>query len=462
MNKNLLHLIALIGSTSTSALYAQGIVVTPGAHLVGQNIGTNQLHLVVNDGGVINDGTVDLGNATTVQMVGNAGTNASSIGGLGTTNVQNLTIDKATNDVAMSSNIAVAGDLTFVSGNLLLNGFTLDLLNSGNLINETDLANASGQNDGEIKRQINLNAPNNVNPGNIGFELSSTVNMGNLTVWRRYEQFSVTPSEQTINRYFDVVADNGTGLNASVKVYYFVEDLNGANENDLYLWNTLDNGATWNFLGRDALNTSQQYVQKDGVQNIGRISVTTVNSPLPMDLVSFKATLVNNDGLLNWITVKEESGSHFDVQRSFDGSNFVAIGKVNCAPGATGAEQNYSFTDKDLFGGKHFYRLRMVDKDGKFSYSPIEILELPAYKNKILSVHPVPSMDKVYITLAYNTKAATTLTIFDISGKVVTQKPIQLEKGINKIELSLANFPDGAYQARLGLPEFGVIKLVRQ
>ncbi|HZW38037.1 MAG TPA: T9SS type A sorting domain-containing protein [Ignavibacteriaceae bacterium] len=86
----------------------------------------------------------------------------------------------------------------------------------------------------------------------------------------------------------------------------------------------------------------------------------------PVELISFNAVVT--DGIeLNWSTASETNNKGFEVQRSYDNSNFISIGFVNGA-GTSSENKSYSFVDKSLKPGTYFYRLKQIDFDGSYKY----------------------------------------------------------------------------------------------
>lgn len=106
---------------------------------------------------------------------------------------------------------------------------------------------------------------------------------------------------------------------------------------------------------------------------------------LPVNLLSFTGSLQPDKQVyLKWETAEEQHTSHFSVERSTDGARFVAIGKVKAA--GTGAH-SYHFTDPSPAAGNNYYRLRMIDTDGKFSISKLVHIRA-AYSNIAVRIAP--------------------------------------------------------------------------
>ncbi|MEP6674928.1 MAG: hypothetical protein ABJA78_07225 [Ferruginibacter sp.] len=96
---------------------------------------------------------------------------------------------------------------------------------------------------------------------------------------------------------------------------------------------------------------------------------------LPVNLINFSGYLNNNEVVLKWQTSSEQNYSHFEVERSANGSSFEKIGLVT-ANNNSNTLLNYSFIDVNPVSGTNAYRLKNVDKDGKFTYSSVINIKL--------------------------------------------------------------------------------------
>ncbi|HEY4337952.1 MAG TPA: discoidin domain-containing protein, partial [Puia sp.] len=109
--------------------------------------------------------------------------------------------------------------------------------------------------------------------------------------------------------------------------------------------------------------------------NNSALSTLTVDnytqaSPLPIGLSSFTGKRTGSSVVLQWTTQTEQNAANFVVERSVDGTHFASIATVR-AEGNSNTPQDYTATDERPAKGINYYRLRMVDLDGRFSYSPV-------------------------------------------------------------------------------------------
>jgi hypothetical protein len=88
---------------------------------------------------------------------------------------------------------------------------------------------------------------------------------------------------------------------------------------------------------------------------------------LPVKLLSFTATKKGNKSFLEWKTDQEVNFNYYDLERSGDGSNFSKIATIY-----PNGFNKYQFTDLNTLSGANFYRLKMVDLSGAYTYSTIQ------------------------------------------------------------------------------------------
>lgn len=117
---------------------------------------------------------------------------------------------------------------------------------------------------------------------------------------------------------------------------------------------------------------------------------------LPVELAFFNAKSFNNHHLLSWQTVSENNNSHFNIERSNDSKTWINIGRVS-GNGTTQQTHSYSFNDNTPKSGISYYRLKQVDYDGHFSYSPIKHVSKKSLQ-PLIYPNPVGNM----LTIGFN------------------------------------------------------------
>ena len=137
---------------------------------------------------------------------------------------------------------------------------------------------------------------------------------------------------------------------------------------------------------------------------------------LPVSLLSFTATKQQQSVLLNWQTVNEINNSYFSIERSNNSRTFTEINKVYAKEIAQ-QKQSYTTTDTKPLQGINYYRLKQVDKDGKFTYSKIASVFFD--DDLKITVRPNPANNFIYVDgLKENISANVSIT--DVNGKTVS------------------------------------------
>ena len=158
------------------------------------------------------------------------------------------------------------------------------------------------------------------------------------------------------------------------------------------------------------------------------------SSVLPINLLRFNASKQNGATTLVWATANEQNSSHFEIERSSDGVNFIVLDKIKAAGNSTSLI-NYTFKDKNPASGLNYYRLKEVDLDGKLFYSTIQVVD---FKNDFIILQT--TLVKDFIDVRTSELKETTLYFFNNYGQkmlVVNGKGQQL--------INVSNFPTGVY-----------------
>lgn len=168
--------------------------------------------------------------------------------------------------------------------------------------------------------------------------------------------------------------------------------------------------------------------------------------PLPLTLINFSGEVVATGNELNWQTSSEENTAYFEVQRAAAGSSaFADLGQV-AAAGNSSLIRQYSYTD--VLATTHpvySYRLKMVDVDGRYTYSPVVTLQ-PAVPSLSVSLSPNPFVQPVSLTVGSPAAGMATVVVLGMNGARLAERSIVLQKGDNALDVSLiAGLPQGIY-----------------
>ena len=165
-----------------------------------------------------------------------------------------------------------------------------------------------------------------------------------------------------------------------------------------------------------------------------------VAAPLPLTLMDFKGKKENDNIILQWRTASENNSSRFEIERSPDGINFSTLASV-AAAGNSSILRYYEYFDKLALTGKNYYRLKMVDIDGRFTYSRTIMIELTS-KTQIVVSNPFSNQ----ITVRFSKPPSGTIQIAlaDVSGKMIIAKLVKAEQQI-QFDISNMHLSKGVY-----------------
>jgi hypothetical protein len=337
-----------------------------------------------------------------------------------------------------------------------LHGTTVDLGGPGSTaaIRETGGGRFTG---GTLTAVRTLDAPSSATPAGLGITVSTAADLGDVTVTRGHTVQTAANGNASIARYYDIsVAQNNSGLNATLRLRYADAELNGIGESDLELFKSTDGGATWSREGADSRDAQFNLVTLSGVESFSRWTLGGASSPLPVELASFTGAQTDTGVRLSWRTASETANAGFRVQRrSGAADSWEKVGFVESrAEGGTSTDaQSYRFTDADLpFAADSIaYRLQQVDTDGTTSLSePVTIARSVVGEAQLLGTYPNPARSRATVRFALPDGAADArLELFDVLGRRVETLARNPEPGRHERTVSVSTLSSGVYFLRL-------------
>lgn len=194
---------------------------------------------------------------------------------------------------------------------------------------------------------------------------------------------SVLTSSYTVNLFVGVPQDGVYTLRVSQLVNF--------TSNQLFLTDALLNtsvlltpSTVYSFY-QTKFNTNGSY----GTSTRFALLFEPTSGPLPVTLTDFTAQAQPPGVALTWHTASELHSAYFAVERSADGKSFTELGRV-AAAGTSSQAHAYTFSDPLPQPGTGYYRLRQVDLDGSFTYSPVRVVAGPLAAQESL-VFPNPA-----------------------------------------------------------------------
>jgi hypothetical protein len=165
--------------------------------------------------------------------------------------------------------------------------------------------------------------------------------------------------------------------------------------------------------------------------------------PLPVELSRFSGEIKRESNFLTWTTASEHKTAHFLLERSLNGGGWTAIGEVP-AMGNSSEVHDYSYTDSDPLPAA-YYRLNIVDTDGKHQISNIIYLVRPEKTLSISRVFPSPTAGTSTLEFVSGQEEAVQVMVYDFTGRLVLTMPFEAQNGVNQAEIDLNFVHAGLY-----------------
>ncbi|MBS1599196.1 MAG: T9SS type A sorting domain-containing protein [Bacteroidetes bacterium] len=138
-------------------------------------------------------------------------------------------------------------------------------------------------------------------------------------------------------------------------------------------------------------------------------------SLLPVSINDFTAEYISNHVELVWSTSEEINFDHFSIERSTDGANWQSIGIVYSKYSSTG--NTYDFSDGAYLDNTAYYRLQIVDKDGRTSYTKIISIDAGTTAS-LVSIYPNPVTNLTF-NIKLSSADATVVNVFTMDGRLL-------------------------------------------
>lgn len=159
---------------------------------------------------------------------------------------------------------------------------------------------------------------------------------------------------------------------------------------------------------------------------------------LPVQLVDFTAKPFNNNVQLQWLVNNEVNIHNYTIEFSEDGKSFSTIGNVAATP-IQAIEKRYGFVHSGAVNGKNYYKIKMIDNDGNYTYSSIRVV---VFYNNYVTVFPNPFYSRLNVKTS--SLATSTAELFDASGKMLLRKAF-----FSNTTLNVDHLAQGIYIVRV-------------
>ncbi len=197
-----------------------------------------------------------------------------------------------------------------------------------------------------------------------------------------------------------------------------------------------------NLVAGDSIpNTASIYFDFNiAVPTNNAFTIVENNSTLPLHLLNFSGVYRDGNAVLNWSTVNEFDFEKFEIERSTNGSNYNSVG-LQYANGNINVS-NYQFKDNlSASGGNIFYyRLKLIDRDGRFTYSQVLLIRRDNRGISGIRVTPNPVIyGQALVMMSSNADNTIRLNVFDNAGRIVLKQRNNIFQGNNSIIINNLN-----------------------
>lgn len=268
--------------------------------------------------------------------------------------------------------------------------------------------------------------------GNASMEATSTFNLKSASFLSAGDGSSASAAFIKFNGGTLNVYDNSYVTALNKNNYYFNWNNYNANGNSTKTTNTNMNCGT---TGKNACSAPVIY----GPMTASSIGVSS-NATMPVKLSAFNVKLNGAVVNISWVTDAEQKSSRFEIERSADGLNWTKVGTVK-AQGNSTIKTSYTFNDVLKFTAAMSYRLKMVDQDESFEYSPIKSIRTAAGTSE-MKVYPNPATEYVVISSVSNSNV--NVQLINFNGQVVKQI-----NGNGNVMMSVNGVVTGSYAVKV-------------
>lgn len=401
------------------------------------------------------------------------GTNGEqTIGGSTTTTFSYLIVDKTSGELKLDNNINIANFIDLDDATNLadinLNGFNITFGASAFVVEDLgnnkiikDLTATSESNDGGalIFPSTTVDGTS-TNLRGSGLYLRTTGGSYPVTFTRQHYRGGGINGGGGIKRIYKI---SGTPtISTTLRIYYATDELADITidaNTVLFRW-TSANG--WLKAGDANAGFSNGtngsgYIEATNVTGFSDWTIASTTSPLPISLLTFVGKKLNDtQALLSWVTATETNNKGFYLEKSNQATDFQTVAFIDGA-GNSNTTKSYHFTDMN-FQASAYYRLRQVDFNGAFSYSPIIFMA-----NETFTLYPNPIIDNITLNLSMKDTETAQIFLADITGKSIAQLTVTTDNASLLVSQQFQKLPKGIYLFRIHTPtKTWMEKIVKQ
>lgn len=178
--------------------------------------------------------------------------------------------------------------------------------------------------------------------------------------------------------------------------------------------------------------------------------------PLAANLVTFNGVKEQAKVKLSWTSTSENKLNRYEIERSSSASGFTKIASVAARGNQQAGNINYTASDAQMFSAPVFYRLKLIDNDGGFTYSNIIRIGSGAAQTDeltLIALNAAKSTLKASLWAAQSQTA--NISLYDMEGKLVRDfGKKQIDKGENQLSYNIPWIPAANYILKIEIPKY--------
>jgi hypothetical protein len=369
-----------------------------------------------------------------------AGTTQQTLAGTG--DFVNMTVNNA-QDLAITGTQTLSGQLIFTNGKIQLGNtdFTIGFATNANA-NRYIRTNGTGN----LKQSVGSSPTLTIFPvGESNYTpVSITQNSGsNVYAVRVSDGIDIAHpllGTQYIGQEWDISRATVSSTPATIKMEWNTSDVGvGYNSTLAQMLHYNSSITNWESLpiGNRSASTANSLTQT-GVTSFSPFSVGVPASVLSAELIDFKAITHKSTVDLSWQTASEKDMSHFDIEQSTDGLTFSKMGETKAA----GKANAYIFNVEGPLSIKTYFRLKIVNSDGSFTYS--KVLSVAFGKELTVKAFPNPIQNELTIDVMSASKQLE-IEVIDVLGRSIYQKNESNTEGSKLLTINTLEWLSGIY-----------------
>jgi hypothetical protein len=192
-----------------------------------------------------------------------------------------------------------------------------------------------------------------------------------------------------------------------------------------------------------AVSSGVGSVTASGLSTFGPWVLSSLLSPLPIELLSFEGNCSGSDVMLSWCTASESNNDYFSIEQSVDGIDFMAIGRIAGA-GTSNQKHCYQYKASSAGNDINYFRLREADKNSRNETSEIIAVTNCDHSSQTMLIASEGGKEMGVI---YNAPSDQVLQLYihNALGQIVEAKTLTIAKGNNNLRVDLSNLSEAVY-----------------